>query len=304
MDRLTTLTAFVQVVDNSGFSAAARRLNMSTTMVSNHIQSLEDRLGVRLLNRTTRKVSLTDIGKAYYERCIQILSDMDEADQIAGALQSMPRGTLTIYTSTHIVRFIAPVVTEYLALYPDITVDLRIGERMIDLIDEGIDLAIRTLPPPDSTLIVRRLTTWRHVLCCSPDYLERHAAPSKPSDLAQHNCLRYSLYPFGDEWRFTTPTGDIDTVRVSGNLITNSGDALRIAAISGEGLFLSPGFVAAEDLEAGRLVPVMTEYRPVEFAINAIYQHRQHLSVKVRSFIDLLAERITQHRHWMHPGHS
>ena len=303
MDRLTTLTAFVQVVDNGGFSAAARRLNMSTTMVSNHIQALEDRLGVRLLNRTTRKVSLTDIGKAYYERCIQILSDMEEADHIAGAWQSTPRGTLTLYTSTHIVRFIAPVVSEYLALYPDITVDLRIGERMIDLIDEGIDLAIRTLPPPDSTLIVRRLTTWRHVLCCSPDYLQRHPAPTRPADLAQHNCLRYSLYPFGDEWRFTTPTGAIDSVRISGRLVTNSGEALRIAALSGEGLFLSPGFVSAEDLEAGRLVPVMQDYRPVEFSINAIYQHRQHLSIKVRSFIDLLAERITQHRHWMHPGY-
>lgn len=303
MDRLTTLTAFVQVVDNGGFSAAARRLNMSTTMVSNHIQALEERLGVRLLNRTTRKVSLTEIGKAYYERCTQILGDMEEADRIAGALQSTPRGTLTLYINTHIIRFIAPVVTEYLALYPDITVDLRMGERMIDLIDEGVDLAIRTVPAPDSTLIVRHLTSWRHFLCCSPSYLERHATPIKPADLAQHNCLRYSLYPFSDEWRFTAPNGAIESVRISGNLVTNSGEALRIAAIGGEGLFLSPGFIAGEDFEAGRLVPIMTDYRPVEFAINAIYQHRQHLSVKIRGFIDLLAERITQHRHWMHPGH-
>lgn len=302
MDRLTTLTVFVQVVDNGGFSAAARRLNMSVTMVSNHVQSLEDRLGARLLNRTTRKVSLTDVGKAYYDRCVQILNDLEEADEIASALQSTPRGKLTLYTSTHIVRFIAPVVTEYLSRYPDMTVDLQIGERMIDLIDEGVDLAIRTLPPPDSTLIVRRLTTWRHILCCSPGYLENHRAPEKPSDLVGHNCLRYSHYHYGDDWHFAGPDGKEVAQRVSGNLVTNSAEALRIAALTGEGLFLAPGFVTAEDFEAGRLVSIMPDYKPVEFGINAIYQHRQHLSAKLRSFIDLLAERIVTHRHWMHPG--
>jgi DNA-binding transcriptional LysR family regulator len=302
MDRLTTLTAFVQVVDNGGFSAAARRLSMSVTMVSNHIQSLEDRLGVRLLNRTTRKVSLTDVGKAYYDRCIQILNDLEEADQIANALQSTPKGRLTLYTSTHIVRFIAPVVNEYLARYPEMTVDLQIGERMIDLIDEGVDLAIRTLPPPDSSLIVRRLTTWRHILCCSPGYLDNHPAPQTPTDLAQHNCLRYSHYFYGDEWHFTAPNGKEVAQHISGNLVTNSAEALRIAALAGEGLFLAPGFVTAEDFEAGRLVSLMPDYKPVEFGIVAIYQHRQHLSAKLRSFIDLLAERIVTHRHWMHPG--
>lgn len=302
MDRLTTLTAFVQVVDNGGFSAAARRLNMSVTMVSNHIQSLEDRLGVRLLNRTTRKVSLTDVGKAYYDRCIQILSDLEDADAFASALQSSPKGKLTLYTSTHIVRFIAPVVTEYLSRYPEMTIDLQIGERMIDLIDEGVDLAIRTLPPPDSSLIVRRLTTWRHILCCSHGYLEKYPAPEKPSDLAQHNCLRYSHYHYGDEWHFTGPDGKEVAQRVDGNLVTNSAETLRIAALTGEGLFLAPGFVTAEDFEAGRLVSIMPDYKPVEFGIVAIYQHRQHLSAKLRSFIDLLAERIVTHRHWMHPG--
>ena len=301
MDRLTTLTVFVHVVENGGFSAAARRLNMSTTTVSSHIQSLEDRLGVRLLNRTTRRVSLTDIGKAYYERSTQILSDLEEADQIASASQSTPRGTLSLYTSTHIIRFIAPVVTEYLSLYPGVTVDLRIGEHMIDLVGEGVDLAIRTLPPPDSTLIVRRLTNWRHVLCCTPAYLEKHEAPKEPADLARHNCLRYALHPFGNEWRFTDARGSMASVHVSGNLITNSGETLRVAALAGEGLFLAPPFVTMDDFEAGRLVPIMPEYRPVEFAINAIYQHRQHLSAKVRSFIDLLAQRITEHRQWMLP---
>ena len=167
MDRLTSLTAFVRVVDSGGFSAAGRRLNMSTTMVSNHVQSLEDRLGARLLQRTTRKVSLTEIGKVYYDRCVQILADIEQADDIAGAQQSTPRGTLRIYTATHIVQFVSPVVAEFLAAYPDVKVDLTMGERAIDMIDEGFDVAIRLTPPPDSSLIVRSLATWRHVLCCS-----------------------------------------------------------------------------------------------------------------------------------------
>src|ERR1700753_2299760 len=147
MDRLTSLTAFVRVVDAGGFSAAGRKLNMSTTMVSNHVQALEDRLGARLLNRTTRKVSLTEIGQAYYDRCIQILADIEQADDIAGALQSVPRGTLRIYTNTHLVQFLSPAVAEFLALYPEVKVDLAIGERDVDLIDENYDLAVRMSQP-------------------------------------------------------------------------------------------------------------------------------------------------------------
>ena len=184
MDRLTSLTAFVRVVDSGGFSAAGRRLNMSTTMVSNHVQALEDRLGARLLHRTTRKVSLTEVGKAYYDRCIQILADLEQADDIAGALQSTPRGTLRIYTATHIVPFIAPVVAGFLASYPEVKIDLTIGERTIDMIDEGFDVAIRLTPPPDSSLIVRSLATWRHVLCCSPGYIDKHGRPQQLAELA------------------------------------------------------------------------------------------------------------------------
>src|SRR5580765_4930663 len=147
MDRLTSLTAFVRVADTGGFSAAGRKLNMSTTMVSNHIQALEERLGARLLNRTTRKVSLTEVGRAYYDRCIQILADIEQADDIAGALQSTPRGTLRIYTATHIVPFVAPVVAEFLAKNPEVKVDLNAGERNIDMIEEGFDLAVRLTPP-------------------------------------------------------------------------------------------------------------------------------------------------------------
>ena len=301
MDRLTSLAVFARVAEASGFSAAARRLGMSTTMVSNHVQALEDRLDVRLLNRTTRKVSLTEVGRAYYARAVQILGDLDEADRIAGDTQATPRGTLRLHTGTHVVRFLSPVVREYLALYPGVTVDLTIGERMVDLIEEGFDLAIRTLPPPDSSLIVRRLTPWRHIVCCTPDYLHAHSAVQVPADLAQHNCLRYGLYPYGDEWRFDGPDGRTAAVRVAGNTVTNSAELLLYLALSGVGVMLAPSFVAAEDLAAGRLVRLIPAYRPVEFAISAIYPHRHHVGSKVRRFIDLLAERFAEHRHWMNP---
>jgi DNA-binding transcriptional LysR family regulator len=301
MDRLTSLTAFVRVVDSGGFSAAGRRLNMSTTMVSNHIQALEDRLGARLLNRTTRKVSLTEIGKAYYDRCTQILAEIEQADEVAGALQSKPRGTLRIYTATHIVQFIAPVVAEFLKLYPEVKVDLTIGERTVDMIDEGFDLAIRLTPPPDSSLIVRSLATWRHVLCCSPGYIEQHGPLQQLSELADHNCLRHALYPYEDEWRFVDRNDARASVRVSGNLISNSGETLRTCALQGVGIWLAAGFLSADDLESGRLVRILPEYRPVEFAMNAVYPHRHHLSAKVRSFIDLLSHHSAEHQRLINP---
>ncbi len=300
MDRLTSLTAFVRVVDNGGFSAAGRKLNMSTTMVSNHIQALEERLGARLLHRTTRKVSLTEIGKAYYDRCTQILADIEQADDIAGAMQSTPRGTLRVYTATHIVQFIAPVVTEFLASYPEVKVDLSMGEREIDLIDEGFDVAIRLTPSPDSSLIVRSLATWRHVLCCSHGYLEKHGRPEQLSALVERNCLRHTNYPY-DEWRFADRKGAPASVRVSGGLIANSGETLRHAALEGIGIALMAGFLVHDDLEQGRLVRLLPEYRPVEFSMNAVYPHRHHLSAKVRTFIDLLVQHSAEQQKLINP---
>jgi DNA-binding transcriptional LysR family regulator len=301
MDRLTSLTVFGRVVETGGFSAAARRLNMSVTMVSNHIQALEDRLGARLLNRTTRKVSLTEIGRAYYERSSQILVELDEADRIASALHATPRGTLRLHTSASIVRFLQPVVAEFLTLYPAVSVDLTVGERMVDVIEDGYDLVIRAVPPPDSELVVRRLMPWRHILCCAPAYLEQHPPPMNLADLAHHSCLQFAFYPFGNEWRFEGADGKPVSVRVHGNMVTSSGEMLRLLALGGHGVFLAPAFMVADDLAAGTLVPILPEYRAPEFAINAIYPHRHHLSTKVRSFIDLLADRFVQHKEWLNP---
>jgi DNA-binding transcriptional LysR family regulator len=301
LDRLTSLTAFVRVVDSGGFSAAARRLEMSTTMVSNHVRTLEERLGARLLNRTTRRVSLTEVGKVYYDRATQILADIEQADDIAGALQSTPRGTLRIYTGTHIVPFVAPVVDEFLKRYPDVKVDLNMGERLVDVIDEGLDVAIRLTPPPDSSLIVRSLATWRHVLCCSPSYLDMHGRLGQLSELTQHNCVRHALYPFGDEWHFVDHKGLPAAVRVAGNLITNSAEMLRSAALDGTGVALMAGFMIQDDLEQGRLVRLLPEYRPVELTMNAVYPHRHHLSAKVRTFIDMLVHHSAEQQKLIDP---
>jgi DNA-binding transcriptional LysR family regulator len=270
-------------------------------MVSNHVQALEERLGARLLNRTTRKVSLTEVGRAYYDRATQILADIEQADDIAGALQSTPRGTLRIYTATHIVPFVAPVVAEFLKSYPDVKVDLNMGERIIDIIDEGFDVAIRLTPPPDSSLIVRSLATWRHVLCCSPSFLEKHGRLQQLSELSEHNCVRHALYPFGDEWHFADRKGMPVTVRISGNLISNSGETLRRAALDGIGITLAPGFLIHDDLEEGRLVRLLPEYRPVELSMNAVYPHRHHLSAKVRTFIDMLAHHSAEQQKLINP---
>jgi DNA-binding transcriptional LysR family regulator len=301
VDRLTSLEVFIQVVECGGFSAAGRKLNMSTTMVSNHVQSLEDRLGARLLNRTTRKVSLTEVGRAYYDRAVQILADIAQADDIAGALQSTPRGTLRIHTHTHMVQFVAPVLAKFLSAYPEVKADLTMGERNIDMIEEGFDIAVRMTPPPDSSLIVRSLATWRHVLCCSHAYLEKFGRPQQLAELAEHNCMRHVNYPYGEEWRFVDRKGNPASVRVAGNLITNSGEAIRTVALEGIAICLAAGFVVHEDLESGRLVRLLPEYRPLEVSMNAVYPHRHHLSAKVRTFIDMLAHHASEQQKRINP---
>jgi DNA-binding transcriptional LysR family regulator len=301
MDRLTSLCVLSQVVESGGFSAAGRKLDMSVTMVSNHIRALEDHLGVRLLNRTTRKVSLTEIGKAYCERARQIIADLEEADRLAESQNATPRGTLRVFTNSHLIRFLQPVVSEYLSRNSGVAIDLRTGERVPDLVDEGFDLAIHTLPPRDSSVVVRRLTSWRHVLCCAPGYLARNPPPCQLADLARHNCLRYAYYRFGDVWRFDGPDGGAASVRVAGNVVSSNAELLRQLALDGHGVYLAPSFLLRDEIAAGKLVRLLPDYRPVALSIEASYPHRHHLSSKVRAFIELLAHRFAEHRRWPDP---
>jgi DNA-binding transcriptional LysR family regulator len=301
MDRLASITAFVRVVESGGFSAAGRRLNQSKATVSDQVQALENALGARLLNRTTRRVNLTEIGRDYYERCSQILQELAEADEAASALQMTPRGRLRVYCHQGLSRFIGLVATRLIGDYPDVSLDLRTGDALIDVVQEGFDLAIMPRSPPDTTLIRRTLAKWRHVLCCAPAYLETHATPRSPLDLADHNCLLYDFSIIGPDFidragnfHFADPAGNRVTGRLSGNLITTSIGVLRQAAIAGLGLWLCPPYVVSDLLVSGALVPLLPDYTSEEMEIVALYPHRRQLSAKVRLFLDLLSDQFAE----------
>jgi DNA-binding transcriptional LysR family regulator len=300
MDRLASISAFVKVAENSGFSAAARQLNISTSMVTTHVSALEDRLGVRLLNRTTRKVSLTEVGQAYYDRCVHILAEIDAADQIAEAQQSKPRGVLRLNVASAIPSILGHSVAEYVALYPDVAVRITATSRMVDLVEDGYDMAIRIVPVPDSALIVRHLASYRFVVCGAPSYFARHGEPRDPSELIHHNCMMFSQPPWSNEWHFGGSGGD-RSIALSGNLQTNSGETLRIAAVHGQGLIYAPTFMVVDELKSGRLVPVLTKFLSAELSVDAIYPHRRYLSPKVRSFIDLVAKNFHDAK-WTDPN--
>lgn len=300
MDRLTNLEVFVKVVEGNSFAAAARHFGMSPAMVSKHVQALEERLGARLLNRTTRRLSLTEVGRAYYERSRQVLADIEEADRAVGDLQAAPRGILKLNAPFSFgIRHLGPALADYLATYPEVTADVTLSDRYIDLLAEGVDLALRIGQLADSSLVARRLAPVRLVVCAAPDYLKRRGIPQTPKDLAEHECLEYTYASNPREWHFSTADGRSEVVRVSGRLLCNNGDILRTAALAGTGIVRGPTFIVGEDVCAGRLVPLpLSGYEPPDGALYAVYPPGRHLSAKVRSFIDFLARRFGEEPEW------
>ncbi len=296
MDRVSSMLSFVKVVEHGGFSSAARQLNLATSVVTTHVKALEERLQVRLLNRTTRTVSLTEAGRAYYERCVQILSEIEDAEDAIQVLQSKPRGTLRINTSPAVPLVIAPSIAEHNELYPDVTIHLTATSRMLDLVEQGFDLAIWYAGAPDLSLIRKHLASYRSILCASPAYLAKHGQPGNPTDLAKHKCIVYYDAPFGKdgrEWTFAGPDGET-TVHVSGSLETNNVDAIRAAALNGQGFIYVPTHLVLEELRSGALVSVLREFRGREVSVDALYPNREHLPAKVRTFIDLVAKNFRQ----------
>jgi DNA-binding transcriptional LysR family regulator len=291
------MLSFVKVVELGGFASAARQLNLANSVVTDHVKSLEERLGARLLNRTTRSISLTGAGQAYYERCVQILSEIEDAEDTVQTLQSRPRGILRVNSSPAAPPVLAPSIAEYNNLYPEVTVRLTTTSRMPDLVEQGFDLAIRYSTVPDSSLIVRRLASFWTVLCASPQYLAKWGEPKHPSDLAKHSCVTYyDAAPYGKdgkEWKFSGPDGDF-SVEVSGPLETNNPEVLRGAALRDQGFILVPMHLVIEELRSGALVAVLTEFLPGKFPIDAFYPNREHLPAKVRTFIDLVAKNFRQ----------
>jgi len=236
---------------------------------------------------------------------VQILHDLEEADETAGAQQAAPRGQLRVHCQQGIVQFVAPVVVDFLTRYPEVSVDLRTSHAMIDMVEEGFDLAISPFLPPDATLVSRRLATYSLILCGAPAYLERHPAPQSPADLACHNFLRYPYAPwFAEGLHFLDPSGNPAVARVSGNLVASSPDTMRAAVVAGIGLVMTPPFLVADLLASGALMRLLPGYRTRELEINAFYPHRRHLSAKVRAFIDMLATWFVEHEKRLRPSGS
>lgn len=297
MDTLTSMKVFATVVAAGSFTAASDRLDMSRAMVSKYVINLEEHLGTRLLNRTTRRLSLTESGSTYYESCLQIISDVKEAEQAVGQLTSTPLGTLKITMPFAFgLHRLGPVLAEYVHLYSKVKLELSCNDRYVDLIEEGFDMAIRIGTLPESRLIARKLGIASSVVCASPAYLKQNGIPAKLEDLTGHSCLGYTYINNGNEWRFRN--GDVDeAIHIEGAIKANNGDMLRLAALNGAGLILQPLFIVEEDLKSGRLVQVLHEYAATDFGIYAVYPSRKHLSAKVRTFVDFLVAKLSTTPH-------
>ena len=293
MDNTSEMAVFVRVVEAGNFSAAARELRLTPSAVSKLIGRLEDRLGARLLNRTTRRVSLTEEGRAFYQRCTPILDAIDEAERAVAELHGEPRGLLKVNASTAFGHYhIEPLIPGFLARYPDLRLELTLSESIVNLIEEEVDVAVRIGQLPDSSLIARKLGTARRIVVASPAYLKRHGTPQTPDDLKDHNCLRLSKATSLNQWEFRGPKGT-RRIEVGGNFEANSGIALHRAAIAGIGLIRVGNFTVAADVRTGRLVPVLADHEPPsETNIYAVYPHNRHLSPKVRAFVDLLVNKF------------
>ncbi|HEV7370068.1 LysR family transcriptional regulator [Arenibaculum sp.] len=295
MDRLGAMELFVRIVDGGSFSAAAEQLGMSRALASRVILRLEERLGTRLLNRTTRRLSPTAAGAAYYRRAQRILNDVAEADEEAAALHERLRGTLRIAAPmTFGVLHVVPVLADFLDRHPDVSAELALNDRQVDLVEEGFDVAVRVGRLGDSALVARRLATCRVLACAAPSYLEARGTPAHPADLARHSCLGYAYDSLRGTWSFEPAGGEggTATVQVAARLSANNGDALMAAVRAGLGIAVQPDFIAAEDLRAGRAVEILADWRLPDLPVHAIYPPTRSLSAKVRSFVDFLVERL------------
>lgn len=292
MDLLSGMRVFARVVEEESFAGAAAALGLSRPAVSKQVAWLEDHLGARLLNRTTRQLSLTEVGRAYYERCARILDEVEDASQAVAQLHDTPRGTLRVNAPMSFgQRHVGPAVAAFLARWPELSIDLSLTDRRVDVVDEGYDVVIRIMAMADSSLIARRVSLTRRVACASPDYLARRGTPTVPDDLADHACLEYDNVAAGGEWIFRRGA-ETHRVKIAGPLRADNGDVLRCAALAGLGVVQMPTFIIDEDLAAGRLVPVLSDYTSGAVPIWAVYPHNRHLSTKVRMFVDFLAERF------------
>lgn len=296
---LSDVAAFVCVVQAGSFTAAAERLNLSKSVVSKYVTRLEDRLGARLLVRTTRRLNLTEVGRVFYERSRQGLEAIEDAEEEVSVLQGQPRGTLRVSCPMSFgVLHVAPAIADFMDRFPDVRVDMSFDDRKVDLIKEGFDISVRIAADLDPGLTARRVGPCRHVLVASPGYLERHGTPRTPKELADHNVITYQYQQSPWEWEFRAPGAAPISMPVTGRLQMNNSLAIRKAVLAGVGITRTPTFVVGRDLQQGRLRAILPEFELLELSIYLVYPQRQHLAPKVRAFVDFMAERFGGTPYW------
>ena len=297
MDVMHSMAVFRRVVEAESFSAVARETNMSQSTVSKHIASLEERLDTKLLNRSTRSLKLTEAGKEYYHHCIRILNDFQEAEASVGKGKIDPTGTLRISTSAAFGRTcILPYLSEFLSAYPDINIDLIFNDDYIDLVKEGIDLAIRIGPLEDSSLIARKIGSSPRLVVASPEYLVNHGRPKKPVDLIKHDCLFYTLQKSPDLWYFNSTQEGDESIRVNSRLKASSPDAICDATLEGLGISILGEWYVRKHIREGKLKVILPDYKPTTYDIHAVYPERRFVPQKVKRMIEFLTEKIAQEK--------
>lgn len=295
---LVDLILYIAIVEQKSFTSAASHFGMTKSVVSKHITRLEKSLGVQLLRRSTRKLSLTEAGQALYERCAHIKTDLEEAEQAALNTHITPNGTLRVSSTFSFGHLhLVPAIADFMTRYPEIKIELYLGGHYDDLIENGLDIGIRIGKLPDSNLIARRLATRHMRVCASPTYLKRHGTPKSPEDLHHHNCLLYLNSPTGDEWHFDAKKEKI-RIKIHTNFTSNSSQCLEAAAVAGIGIVLLPGYMMTKHIRQGKLISLLDEYCPANIGIHAVYPSTRHLATKVRVFVDFLAERFQSQDYW------
>ena len=299
MDRFENMSIFNRVVETGSISGAAERTGVAKSVVSRRLKELETHLGVELFHRTTRRMNLTDTGRAFYKQSVRILEDVVEAELATSQVHSTLKGGLKVaLPSTFGLMHMGPAINEFLLMHPDIEFDLDFNDRSVDLMQEGFDLAIRIAKLPDSSLIARRLAPIRHMLCASPGYLDENGIPETPDDLVHHYCLTYNLLGNSDQWLFQDSQGKAIATKIRPYLQASSGEFLRCAAVDGLGIAQLPSFIVFKEIEQGTLVPVLSDYQRTDLNAYAIYPQTRHLSQRVRAFIDFLLKRFGDVPYW------
>ena len=298
MDRLTAIEVFVRVVRTGTLAGAARASGLSAGMIGKHLHALETRLGTRLLNRTTRRLSLTDTGRAYYERCQRLLTDIDEANREAIEQHTVPRGSILVNAPIAFGELhLAGAIADFTAKHDAVSIDVTLNNYQVDMLDGSCDVAIRIGKLADSDLIARRLAACRRVICASPAYLERHGTPKKPGDLLGHNCLTHLSDTDAEAWRLGGPNGE-ERIQINGRLKVNSGGFLREIALASGGIVRLPTFIVGKDIKAGRLVPLLTEFEDEDLGIYAVFRSSRQVSAKIRLFVEFLSQRFARSPSW------